>query len=449
MPLETRFRAWATPIFLATAACTGTGVVYATEPGYQITVGVAETDNVQLLPSGGSTDTTPFQELEFTWHDKRPLFAADIDADLEHVTYIPRIYDDEVIGNFLGQGRLNILPQLLTWSVNDNFGQGRLNPLAPITPANREDINYFSTGPRLTVALGPELKLDVTGQYGRVDYQQSPLDSNRLTGSVALTHEFSLRSSISLDVVDERVDYQQDQLFSDFSSQELFLHYSTTGSRTRLGVDLGYSRIQESGANNGSYLARLSVSRELSAASTIGLSAGHNYSDGAGSFLQIQGVGGATLYTQSVVESNAPFSSDYATLGWNFLYARTSLSINASYYQDRYATASELNNDLATIQARFARQISPVLELGLTEYVTRQSFASGGANATETNTGLQLTWHAGRHLSMQFAYYLAKSTASISTDSYTENGLWLSVGYGRPAEMPPGPPPLRLPGNFF
>jgi hypothetical protein len=50
---------------------------------------------------------------------------------------------------------------------------------------------------------------------------------------------------------------------------------------------------------------------------------------------------------------------------------------------------------------------------------------------------------------VMFAYFLAKSTADISSDSYTENGLWLSVGYGRPAEVPPGPPPVRLPGNFF
>jgi hypothetical protein len=449
MPLETPPRAWATTLLLATAACMGAGSVHATEPGYQITVGVAETDNVQLLPSGGSTDTTPFQELEFTWHDKRPLFSADIDADLEHVTYIPHYYDDEVIGNFLGQGLFNLLPQLLTWNIADNFGQGRLNPLAPITPANRENINYFSTGPKLSLPLGPELRLDVTGQYGRVDYQDSPLDSNRLTGRVALVHEFSLLSSIALDVVDERIDYEQDEFDSDYSSQELFVRYSTAGSRTKLSLDLGYSRIQESGANNGSYLARLSLSRELSAASTIGLSAGHNYSDGAGSFLQIQGLGGATLNTQSVVQSEAPFSSDYATLGWNFKYARTQWGINALYYQDRYQTDAELNNDLGTISARISRELSPVLEVALSEYVTRQSFASYGVNATETNTGLQLTWHAGRNLSVMFAYYLAKSTADISTDSYTENGLWLSVGYGRPAEVPPGPPPVKLPGSFF
>jgi hypothetical protein len=448
MPLESPLRAWATSVLFATAASMGSGLVYATEPGYQITVGVAVTDNVQLLPSGGSTDTTPFQEAEFTWHDKRPLFSADIDADLEHVDYIPHYYNDEVIGNFIGQGRLNLIQQVLTWSIADNFGQGRLNSLAPITPANRENINYFSTGPKLSLPLGPELRLDVTGQYGRVDYQQSPLNSNRATGRVALVHEFSLLSNIGLDVVDERVDYE-DQVGADYSSQEVFVRYNTAGSRTKVGVDLGYSRIQETGDNNGSYLARLSVSRELSAASIIGLSAGHNYSDGSSSFLQVQSVGGATLNTQSVVQSDAPFSSDYATLGWNFLYARTTWGINATYYQDRYQTDSELNNDLGTIQARISRQISPQLEVALSENVTRQSFASFGANATETNTGLQLTWHAGRSLSVMFAYFYAQSTADIAADSYAENGLWLSVGYGRPAEVPPGPPPVRLPGNFF
>lgn len=449
MPLDTSLRAWGTSALLAAVACVGTRPVCATEPGYQITVGVAESDNIQLLPSGGSSATTPFQELDFTWHDKRPFYAADIDADLAHVNYIPHVYDQEFIGNFLGRGRLNLIPQLLTWSASENFGQTRLNPLTPITPANRENINYFSTGPKLTLGLGPELRLDVTGEYGRVDYQQSPLDSNRLTGEVALVHEFSLLSSISVNVRDERINYTQDQFNPDYSSQEVFARFDTTGSRTKLAVDVGYSRTQESGVDDGSYLARISLSRQLSGDSTVGLTAGHDFSDGVGSFLQLQTVGGATLNTQSTVQSSAPYSSDYVTLAWNFTHARTSWGISASYFQDRYQSVGELNNDQEVIDARITRRISPVLDLALTENINRQNFSSEGVDLTEFNTGLQLTWHAGRHLSVMAAYYLGKSTGDVPSNEYTENSLWLSVGYGRPAEVPPGPPPVRLPGNIW
>jgi hypothetical protein len=449
MPLYTSVRAWATTSFLTTVACLGMRSAYAYEPGYQVTVGVQESDNVQLLPSGGSSATMPFEELDFTWHDKRPFFTADIDADLEHINYIPHLYDEQFVGNFIGSGRINLVQQLLTWNTSENFGQTRLTPLAPITPANREYINYLDTGPTLALPLlGRELQLDVTATYGRVDYQDSPFDSNRVTGGIALVHELSRLSSVSLNVTDERVYYVQDQLNPDYSSQEVFAQYTANGSRTKLGVDLGYSRTQQTGFSQGSYLARISLSRNVSAASIIGLSAGHDYSDGAGSFLEAQTVGGANLNTQSTVQTSAPFSSNYATLEWNFQYARTSWGINASYFQDRYTTEAAFNNDLEMLNGRFARQISPEIELALTEQVVRQVYDGEDGNATETNTGLQLTWHAGRHLSVMFAYYYEKSSSDIPADAYTENSLWLSVGYGRPAELPPGPPPLRLPGGF-
>jgi hypothetical protein len=449
MPLDTPTRAWARTTLLAAVACIGTRSAFATEPGYEVTVGIEETDNVQRLPSGGSTATQPFEEVEFVWHDKRPLYAADIDANLANVTYIPRVYGDEVIGNFLGHGVLNLVPQLLTWNITDNFGQGVLNPLAPVTPGNRENINYFTTGPKLSVPLGQELKLDVTGQYGRVDYEDSPYDSNLVTGGIALVHEFSVLSKVSINVVDERTYYVQSQYNPDVTDQEVYLHYNTTGSRTRFAVDLGYDRTEEAGeSTQGSFLARVSLSRKLSGDSIVGLSAGHEYSDGTQNFLRAQTLGGATLNTQSIVESNAPFSTDYGTLSWNFQRARTSWGIGADYFKDTYQTDSALNNDTEMVDAHFERQMTPLLTLELTEYLVRQNFPGEGGSITQSNSGLQLKWHAGRNFSVIVAYFLAKGTGDFLGDKYTANSLWLSVGYGRPAEVPPGPPPVQLLGGF-
>jgi hypothetical protein len=67
-------------------------------PGYEITVGVGESDNIQRTPSAAQNETIGTAGLAFTRHDKRR----------------------------------------------------RLDALAAITPANRENVNYVSTGPDLT-----------------------------------------------------------------------------------------------------------------------------------------------------------------------------------------------------------------------------------------------------------------------------------------------------------
>jgi len=279
-----------------------------------------------------------------------------------------------------------------------------------------------------------------------VNYQISPLDSVILSGGVGIQHEFSPGTTLSLDARDDSVRFSNDQLNPDYARQEAFARFDTKGSRTEFDIDLGYSRLRLPGANDSLPLVRIELTRRVSANSTIGLELGHDYSDGADSFRLVQAVGGANLNTQPIVAAAAPFVGTYGTLGWNFKYARTALNLGASYFQDRYQTDPTLDNERTVIDALAARQISPTMQLALTEYLVHWHFDTADQSATTTDTALQLTWHVGTHLSFFISYYLAKGSSNVPAFVYTENRVWLSIGYGRAAEAAPGPAPLRLPG---
>jgi hypothetical protein len=446
MPLNTPLRAAALAVLTA-AACFGLNAAQAAAPGYEIQLGVIESDNIERLPTGGSDETVGVVDLGFNWHETREWLVAGIDADISHLNFFQHTYNDEYIGNFLGQVKINLVPDIFSWVVTDNFGQAPLQPLAPITPANQENINYFTTGPALTLPLDKTTYLDLSAGYGKVNFQQSPLDSSRYTGALGLLHDLSPTSSISLNVREESIRFQNDQENPDYDRQEAFARFDTKGSRTELGVDVGYSRLTQTGARYGTPLARLDISRHVSPDSTIGLALGHDYSDGADSFRIVQGVGGATLNTQPIVEAAAPFVSNYATLAWNFKYARTTLDLSASYFRDRYDTDATLNNERTVFAGLASREVAPVLQLALTEYLVRWQFDTGNQSATESDSGLQMTWRAGRHLSVFLGYFLAKGNSSIDIFRYTENRIWLSIGYGIAAQAAPGPAPLRLPGR--
>jgi hypothetical protein len=390
MPLDTPLRAGAIAL-LAAAVWMGPRLARAAAPGYEIQLGIIESDNIERLPTGGSNDTVAVEELGFNWHDKRPWLDADIDADISHLDFFPHTYSDEVIGNLIGTLKLHLVPDLLSWDITDNFGQAPLQPLAPITPANQENINYFGTGPTLTLPLGTTTQLAVSGVYGKVDYQTSPLDSTMLTGGLGLLHEISTASTISLNAKEESIRFQNDQENPDYDQQEAFVRFDTKGSRTELGADLGYSRLNILGARHETPLAHFDISRRVSPNSTIGLALGHDYSDGADSFRILQGVGGATLNAQPIVAAAAPFVGNYATLAWTFRYSRTTLDLSASYFRDRYDTDATLNNQRVVVAALASRQATPALQLALTEYLVRWQFDTQDQSATESDTGLQMT----------------------------------------------------------
>jgi Putative beta-barrel porin 2 len=419
----------------------------ATQPGYDITLGVGESNNIARLPSGGKSDTIGMEGADFTWHDQRPRLDTDIDADLQHLSYFNHTFSDEVIGNFLGEVRATLAKQLLFWDASDNFGQGRINPLAAVTPANRENINYLSTGPELMLPLAADTLVDVTTHYAKVIYQSSPLDSTRISGRIGLVRRISSDSSVSLNVSDERVNFKDDVANPDYAHEDAFVRYDGRGGRTVIRADLGFSKLRERLSPASGVLARLELSRKVSASSTVALSFGHQYSDAANTFVLGQTIGGANLSTQTTTQTGAPFTSNYGTLAWNYQRRRTGFGISASEYKETYLQSTTLNDNRLEIDAHVSRQLMPTLQFVLGEQYFHQKFQSISATSTETMTDAQLTWRAGRHISVMLDLNRANRHSSIAATGYTENRAWLIVGYGRQAQVPTGPATPPLPGK--
>jgi hypothetical protein len=422
----------------------------AAAPGYEISVGVVETDNVQRLPSGGTSDTILDQEINFTWHDQRPRLNTDIDADLSHLTYVPHTFSDEVIGNFIGKARAALVPQYLFWNISDNFGQSNANPTQAVTPENRENINYFSTGPEAVLPLGGQNLLDLKATYGKVYYQKSPFDNSRVGGGLGFIHLLSARTEVSLNVNDERIKYSNDTLNPDYDLQQAFAHFDARGNRTTLGVDLGYGRAVDPNSSPGNLIARLELSRKISASSAISLSFGHGYSDAVAAFQLSQVLSGANLNTQQTVQTNGPSTMVYETVAWNFLRNRTGFGITLAHFKDDFVQSNTLNDTRTQLDANVSRQLTPAVRVALLEDYYRQNFQNTTGSSKQSTSDARLTWRLSRQLSMSVDYTFTRRQSDVASTEFTENRLWLSIGYGRPAEVPPGvtAPPLPHPATY-
>ena len=420
------------------------------EPGYEISVGLAESDNVARVATNEKSDTIVTEGLALSWHELRPRLQADVDGDVDYLEYLKHTVGNEVIGNFLGQARFALAPDILFWHASDNFGQGLIDPLAADNPENRENINYFSTGPELMLPLGATTFVDVKANYGKVSYQTGPLDSQRADGSIALIRRISQDSAVSVNVRDERVDFSDDVTNPDYSRQDGFLHYDTRNSRTTVYVDLGYSRLLEPATTRSGVLARFDISRKVSPSSTVGLSLGHQFSDASDAFRLEQTLGGANLNTQTAQQqSGVPFTSNYASLSWNFERSRTGFGISADYFKESYPQPSTLNDQREQLTAHVSRKLTPTLQVSLQEQYFSQQFQELVGNSSETITGLQLSWQAAQHLRVVFDAQRANRHSDLRDTDFAEDRLWVRVAYGRQAVLPAGPAKPPLPGELL
>ncbi len=65
------------------------------------------------------------------------------------------------------------MPDLLSWSFTDQFGQARRNEFLPDAPDNRQNINNFSTGPTLFMPFGRRVQVNASATYSIRDFEDA------------------------------------------------------------------------------------------------------------------------------------------------------------------------------------------------------------------------------------------------------------------------------------
>ena len=134
------------------------------------------------------------------------------------------------------------IPERFVWVVADNFSQIASDITSVSTPDNRENVNYLSTGPDITIGLTGRTSLLLSGRVNDTYYEEADTDSEGLSGSLALVRQMSDFSALSLNGSTTEVNFD-DEVFADYRIDEAFLRWSTETERTTFILDGGYNRI--------------------------------------------------------------------------------------------------------------------------------------------------------------------------------------------------------------
>lgn len=428
-------------LILGYAASDAAGADFA----YDANLGLGHSDNIRRTSANEEDENIAAAGLNFSLGQTSQRLQADAIGSFSYAEYLDNTYDSELLGNFAGNARFKFVPQRFEWVATDNFGQVLSDPFAPPTPDNREDINYFSTGPDVTLAFGSRSRLRLGGRYSLVTYQDTPLDFDTVSGDAAWVRMLSSASNISLNVRTARTEYDQAALNGDYDQSEAFVSYDLTGARTRLAVDVGYSVLDRDAATRteDGLLLRLNASRRLSASSTATLTAGHEFSNSGSTFAGMQEVGNIGLDTTPGRQTAQPFVSDSVALGWNFARNRTSFGLFASWTDQSYEDNAALDQTLTGFDAQLRRELSSNTSVMFHAQYSKAEFQQQNADYDDLNAGCVFAWGLSRNVSLQVAYDHLRRSSDVPTGDSAENRFWLSIGYGR------GTPRTALVGPQF
>jgi hypothetical protein len=400
---------------------------------YRASLGVGQSDNVRRVPTNETDETIATAGLAFAYDDRTPRLRADITGDFAYYDYLENTYDAELVGNLYADTAFAIVPERFLWSLTDQFGQTLTDPFLPATADNRENINSFSTGPDFMVGLGSQMRLRLGGRYALTNYEELPLDSTNTSGQLALIREISNRSSMSLNANLQQIKYDDELLNADFEQLETYLRYEGQGARTNLTVDIGFSQLDRKALDDteGGLLLRADASRRVSGSSVVTLGIGSEFSTSAGAFASEQGITNVGIDSAPGRQTAEPFTLDHLTLGWNFNRNVTGLVVTTGWSKRSYDNDPELDQTLTTLSASMRRELSPTTSLEVFTLFSGVSNEPPAADYDDLTAGVSFSWRLSRNLTLDVDYDFSNRRSDAAATEYTENRLWLTIGFGR------------------
>lgn len=337
-------------------------------------------------------------------------------------------YDDETLGFFDGTAVFTLKEDVLTWMAQDNFGQQLENTFGPPTPGNRENINYFTTGPDLNWQILGRTALTAGAKFSDVAYETTPLDNQRLGGTLGLQRQLSSSKSVSLNVGADQIDYSS-TLYTDYDTSRAFIRFQSEVARTSLGLDLGWNQVKYGDQSGDGLLLDFSANRELSAVSSISLSLGSRYSDAGDIFRIYQDAGGTPGDTQDIEGRGSPFQNNYASFGVNFDKNRTSFNANLRFSDENYEAVTAPDRLRADFQATLTRQVRSNFDATMGANIYHRKYDESGRRDTDWSLYGELIWRYSRTLTGSVRLGHADRNSNSVGASYQENSLFVTLAY--------------------
>jgi hypothetical protein len=411
---------------------------------FGVDAGIGESDNINLTQTDKVSQTMAIADFDFTSKEKGSRLDEDIVGDFTYLDFLQHAYGGELLGRMDGSLRYALVPESLTWTLEDNWGQAQLSPFSPLVPTNQENVNYLSTGPDWYAHLGSTNFMDVGARYSRADYTVTPISNDRLLGSLQLGHEISASSSLSLNVSVERVLYENTTLNTNYDLGNAYVRYELHGSRTDFSVNLGVNRVTQDGLSDTGLSTQLELKRKISDAASITITGGRELTDASAGFNSLQSSNAVNAVNVNSVVTNAPaaitsdiFLRDYVVAAWNYERHRTTLGLSARWEKDDYVNQSQYDGTRTRLDINVERQLTHALSAQVFGNVYQSRYDHDLFVVTDTGYteedglyGLSLALREGRGLEIRLRYdHLSRDITAGAGTGYAENRIFLTVGY--------------------
>lgn len=393
-------------------------------------------DNITRVSTNEQSDWVDSLLAGFAYQERTVDLVARVLAQATYNNYRNETFDDETLYELNSFAVWTISPRRFFWTVQDDYQQGLLNSILPSTPANRTNVNVFSTGPDVFLRLAPVHTLTFGVRAGDVYTDEANADNTRFNGLAGWMYQSSPRTTLSLNYQILDVNYDDSALNNSFTNQGYFFRIQFRPTRSQYSLDLGNNNVSfDRGDDVKGTLARFSWIRESTPQTSYGASVKREFSNTA-SDIQAAGMSAADAAGLPSIPppiSQAVITGDvYETKGGTIFYTHRGSQIDVQFQAGRreldYVTNLLDNKETSgRLQIGYSFSVSSTATL-FTEY-TRTEYLDFIQRNTDQNSGLRFNHNFTRKVSMGLEAIRSERRSTDSTMDYVDNRVLLTIIY--------------------
>jgi hypothetical protein len=416
---------------------------------YQATMGVEHNDNITL----SETDPTSTDILEpsfgFTVDEQGSTVQASANGFVQYRDFTGGEFSDEFRSQLAAHLNWAIAPERFNLIVEDYLGVQPINALDPNTPGNQQQSNVFAIGPIFDFRLGETMRGQAAVSYiNSYADKTDEFNSQRAAGVLRAIKDLSSISTISANLSDERIDYQNNDVSPDYSRYNLFGRYTRKWSKLDLVADLGYTWLKYSSNttdDRDNPLARATVTWHPTERSAFAANFAYQYSDAATDMIVVP-VPGAPIpdaITTGVAQVTSQAYLERAlSVGYSFHDALVDFSVMPYYRMLDYIQTTPfdeteainglgLDQTIRGLNASVGWRLRPLLTIG---------FGAGGENIQYDQIDREdkdytltafLTQQWSRHWSGRLTLTHYKRESDAPGQTADQNIVYFAVTYSR------------------
>lgn len=259
---------------------TATGTAYAATSSLSGGIENRYSDNAEREETNEEGDLETRVNLNFQHLSDPGQCSSVVDMDLGYGYWHQDTFDPEVYTSGALKGECE-LAKGLVWQASDTISQVTQNSRQTDTPDNLTRKNVFRTGPVYTVQLTQVDQVQFSAAYENTEFEEpEEPDSNRVTGTAAYNHGFSLTLEGGLLASIERTELDTEE---ELDRESLSVTFNKVWATTQLSGSLGGNRLETRLGNqkvsSDGVTGSLTVIREISPDSEFSLNADRRLTD--------------------------------------------------------------------------------------------------------------------------------------------------------------------------